>query len=529
MNAAINHDTLAARRTVAEQLSVIRTLLRLLDPASPFQPILVGSVDLIAWQAFFGRATETIEAELPRAIAPLPPASRRKITAAAKSLFSVAHSICDAPQVHMSDRAAELNDCGQLPDLSGLDPDPVRSPEEETLVEEALESSEEFRDRTNKQLTVLRRNLDSSTDRLIKTLTRKHGLMWLLQRDLKTSKKASGQFQQLATELEAVLASPPPSSGTPWEDARGWFVRLAHVIEVRVAPELNAVLKCMAARTGRAATTRHKAAIPKRQSLKNAFNRAWDLFLQTYSAVGSVESAQHAQPLWKLFSGLIQELSTAMIDEGVQEGTAATSCNDNRLVEEIRVLDQRIVRPSILAAWQKTLAPEDEHAKQIALAGMHYLERPDEDNGETPRGRMKVIYGFSEATMARWLRQGGYKGHNPDREASGALTSEARRTRRTLQHLHRHQAAFHGRRNWTPLPAKISKSTSDRFWTLNPLLVLMPQIRTAVAGASAAAAALQPTPATRQRPSRRNRGTRQKNLMPSTTPRRPSPPAGSST
>ena len=103
MHDTINPDPGSARIGIAEQLSVIRTLLQLLDPSAPFQPILVGSIDIVAWQAFFGQAVETIETLFPEAIRPLGRQTPKSLSTAASKLFSLAHRICDGPRVHLSD------------------------------------------------------------------------------------------------------------------------------------------------------------------------------------------------------------------------------------------------------------------------------------------------------------------------------------------------------------------------------------------------------------------------------------------
>jgi len=510
VNATINHDADSARLAIAEQLAVVNALLRLLDPGSPFQPILVGSIDLAGWQALFGQAATAIETLLPQAIGSLPTHARKRITAVAAPLFSLAHSICDAPQIHMSEHATELHDQGLLPDLVDLDSDPIRSPEEEKLVEEARGESGEFLEQSATQFALLRRQLTTSAEHLTNTLTQKHGLHWLLRRGLKKSKRFGEKFQSLADELESVLASPPPAPDTPWSDARRWFARLAATFEVHVLPEIDAVLKDAIPRTAGAGRAPEASAPPSRQSIKNSCLRSWDSFLQAYTATSNIAAAQHAYSLWKLFAKLTETLSSSLIEESLLPRSVANSDGDGRIVEGLARLDHRVIARSVLAQWDRILVAEDDYVLQIILAGIHHLERPNKDDENTAGRRRTVVYAFSEETMARWLSRGEYPGVNPDREASGKVETETRRTRRALEHLRRNQAALHGRRHWSPLPSKITEAASNRFWTINPLLAAHPQIKALIARTPVPAAAANTTRETRQRPSRRNRGIRRK-------------------
>lgn len=508
MNAATSHNADSARLAIAAQLSTIRTLLRLLDPSSPFQPILVGSIDLIAWQAFFGQAVETIGTLLPRAIAPLPIPAQQNIFTAASTLCSLAQSVCDASQVHLSPQAAELNEEGLLPELPRLNADLVNSPAEQELVEKALAQSLAFNEDTAKQLALHRKALEESSHKLIKALTSKNGLLWLLRRNLKTSKRFRAQFQSLADHLESALASPPPPVNKPWNEARAWFANVATVVEVYVMPELNAVLQATAARKSPVAGSPQRPTIPTRKTLKDAFFRVWDSFLQAYTAVRHSTAAQDAHTLWTLFSGLTNRLTSALIAERVQDRSITRPAGDERIVEDIARLDHRIIARPLRDAWNQTLVAEDDYALQVALAGIHHLESPEGDDEAKARERRRPIFGFSEGTMARWLRAGAYAGMNPSRETSVKVQTETRRTRRTLEHLRRNQGAFHGRRNWTPLPPTNVDASSNRLWVINPLLAANPQMRALITGTPVPSGNADAQQAVRKRPSRRNRGKR---------------------
>lgn len=509
MNATINHKADSAQVAIAEQLDIIRTLLQLLDPASPFQPILVGSIDLVAWQAFLGQAVETIESLLPKAVSRLPRRSRQSILAAASPLFSLAHSVCDAPQVHLSKHAAELAAHGFLPDFIGLEPDLFRSAEEERAVEEALAESERFLERSAQQFALLRKQLTASTKNLVNAVKRKHGLLWLLRQSLKKSKRLDEKFRNVTNKLERNVLSPPPPAELPWSQARRWYAQLATTFEEHVIPDIDAILKDTSPRLARVGSQRKPSHSPSRQSIKNVSIRSWTAFLQTYTAACNMTAAQHAYPLWRLFSGLIGTFSSRLSEEGLLKASCANGSGETRLAERFARLDERIVARALLSKWNHMLVTEDDYTLQIVLAGIHHLERLGDAEDGTGKG-CPVIYGFSEETMARWLSRGEYAGVNLGREASGTFKAETRRSRRTLEFLRLYQAAFHGRQHWSPLPDKIPKSAADRLWTVNPLLAAHPQIRSLLARTPDKPVDAHLTRETRRRPSRRNRRLRRK-------------------
>jgi hypothetical protein len=499
-----------ARVAITIELSIVHSLLRLLDPSSPFQPILVGSIDLVAWQAFYGKAIETIKGLLPRGLASLPPHAQKKILASARPLFLMTRSVCDSPQIHASEHAADLHNQGLLPDLTDLAPDSCIAPEQEELMNDAIEKSRDFIRQTAVQLALLRKDLATSAKRLTGSLTRKNGLVWLLKRRLKKSKRSTERFQGLLDELDSVLMSPPPSSETPWDEARRWFARLAVVVEVHLLPELDAILRDTIPRAPASPRTPGTAPPPKRQSVKDNFSRSWDAFLQTYMAACNVAAAQDSYPFWCLFYSLTQAFTSSLVAEGVLDVRAAQRTDDTRVIAGVSLLDHRVIARSLLERWNQILFAEDDYALQILLAGLHHLETTDQPDADPANSRCRTTYAFSEHTMARWLSLGGYAGENPDREASKRFLTETRRTRRALEHLRRNGAAFHGRRQWTPLQNKVTDAASNRLWTVNPMLAAHPQIKTRVAAVPGIFVEHIAPRDARRRPSRRNRGTRRK-------------------
>jgi hypothetical protein len=506
VNAPHNQNADSARLAIAEQLSTIRTLLRLLDPSSPFQPILVGSIDLVAWQAFFGQAVEAIETSLPQALSPLPLRAQQSISTAASTLFSLAHSVCDAPQLHMSEQAAELDALGLLPEGTGLEPDPLRSSEEHDIVEAAVRQSVAFHDQTAPQRALQRRALDDSTQKLIKALTQKHGLAWLLRARCKQSKQFASQFQGLADRLESALASPAPSSKAPWNEADRWFCRLTSAVELHLLPELDSILKETAPRSRPIKARRSGAATPKRQSIKDALLRSWDSFLQAHTAARNVAAAHAAYTLWALFSVLVASLSDCLRNTGLPDRPTHHVESKPRLIDAIAAIDERIISRHLLAEWNEFLGCADAFTMQIVLASLHHLERPDDQASGI--GNRSLIYAFSEQTAARWFSRGNYPGAIPDREASTTFAAEKKRTRRALENLRRHKTAFHGRRNWTPLLKKVLDSATERLWTMNPILAAHSVIKQEATRFPAADSLEIQMRDDRPRPTRRNRQAR---------------------
>ena len=501
MNAAANHDADSARLAIAEQVAVVTTLLRLLDPSSPFQPIIVGSIDLVAWQAFFGEAVEKIETLLPRAIRPLPKPVREKLTADASLLFSLAHRVCDTPQVCMSEAAVELDLQGVLPEITGLDPDPTWTPEEESLVASAREKSGEFSEQSARQRKVLRENLDAAAQQLIRSLTRKNGLLWLLRKRAKTSKEFATKYQGLIDQLESAVSAPLPSPKALWHEARGWFRRLANAIEFFALPELDSVLKDAAPRTRTTTTSRSGPAIPTRQSIKDSFLRSWDTFAQAYTASRHVAESQDAHPLWILFSGLVASFSACLKQTGLLAAATQPMQSPPRLIDAIATLNERIISRRLLTDWNELFDSADVYTWQIVLAAIHHLDRPDDEADVT--SAHSVIFSFSEQTASRWFSRGDYPGAIVEREASKSFSAEKRRTRRELEDLRRHRAAFHGRRHWTPLPKKTS--STERQWTLNPLLAALAGIKQEANSRPLSALGDTLSRGDRPRPRRRNR------------------------
>lgn len=508
MHDTINPDPGSARIGIAEQLSVIGTLLQLLDPFAPFQPILVGSIDIVAWQAFFGQAVETIETLFPVAIRPLGKQTPKSLSTAASKLFSLAHRICDGPREHLSSQAAALSEHGLLPELDGIAPDLIDSPEESDLIANALRKSRASHDQSEEERRLLRGNLDNATNRLIANLTRRNGLLWLIQRRLKGSKQSAGKFQGLARLLESALTATRPSPQASWEDSHRWFDRLAIAVELHLLPELDAVLKEIAPRNSPTKASQSRPAPPKRQSIKDAFLRSWDTFSQSYSASRHIHASQAARASWTLFTELMEVVSDAMQEAGVLDDSEKRVSRSQRIVECVTQFDKRIISRSVLAAWDRMLSAADDYTVQVILAGLHHLEASDDDGESTAGVHRNLVYAFSEATMTRWLSRGVYAGVNADREASQKFSSEARRVRRVMEHLRRNHAAFHGRQHWAPVPKKTTDATLNRLWTLNPLLAIHPQIRALMASTSPPSADTESTRETRRRPSRKNRGNR---------------------
>lgn len=489
-----------ARGMLEQDLAAIHGLLSLIDPHSPFQPLIVGSIDLVAWQGLFGAAVAALETHLPQAVRSLPKRARDEITSPASALFSLAHSICDTPQLHISEHAKTTP---YLPDPEGLDPDSAASPEEEQLIREALTSSREALNEPARQIGPLRKTLASSAVHLNKTLSKKHGVLRLLLQGLKKQGGRWQGFRALAAELEAAFAVPPPEAEVPWKSASQWYGRLSFVLGHRLLPNIDPILRTAFPKRRPTAKAGKAASHPGRQEIKNTFLRSFDSFNQTYGAVRNMHAMEASYPLWTLFSGLVTSLSACLKKTGVLESPGPLSNPPPRLLDAISTLDERIISRQLLADWGEILASEGDYATQVVLASIHHLERLDDE--ASTAGDRSLLYAFSEQTASRWLSRGAYPGDMPEREASPTFAAETKRTRRALEHLRHHGAAFHGRRHWTPLPLVIANAKSERLWTINPLLAAHPVIKQQVTRLPVATNPDTKTRETRPRPSRKNR------------------------
>ncbi len=179
-----------------------------------------------------------------------------------------------------------------------------------------------------------------------------------------------------------------------------------------------------------------------------------------------------------------------------------------QLIRAISTLDARVINRDVFTAAEEALTTADLYTTEVLLAALHHLEYTSMEARSSSPG----CFGFSEPDIVRHLNRGSYAGADPNREASPTAAAEKQRVRRTLQYLRRVGLAIHDRRHWTPLPNLRTDSKRQILWTINPLLVLLPQInarRSATISVEYASGEM-PSRKDRPKPSRRNRGTRRR-------------------
>ena len=480
-------------------LATLKTLLRLLDPDTPFQPILAGSIDLVAWLAAFGAAADAVERNMPIVAQGLPEQAAARLKAAGSRLFSLAHLVCDTPRIHASALPGSADD---LPELVGLDLDLTASPEEQHALQNALHAAGAFRQQREAQIASLHTTLAASIQHLKKTAEKRSGLLWLMKKRAAKSPLFQERFGKLTEDLESALAKAAEAADKPWASSRHdleWLrIRLTHSLP----DEIDAVLREVIPRRKQPSPARSRSpGPPNRDQTKKAFDLAADSFLQTLASLRNIHATEESYPFFALLSQPFVLLSQALDETGVAPGHSPAPHDQGRIIDAISDLDCEVVSASLLNEWGRIVDTGDTHLCEIIAAALHHLERPGDEQAVE-----QAVFSFSEQAVALWLSKGTYPGANPDLEASTTLAAETRRVRRALQYLRHAGAAIHGRRHWTPIPEACPASASNRLWTINPLLAAHERFRNMATTPTTMATSKRGDRASRPRPSRKTRG-----------------------
>jgi hypothetical protein len=467
-------DTPAVHASIDKHLATLDTLLRLLDPDTPFQPILIGSIDLVAWQALFGEAAAAVEQQFPEFLRTLPKHDQDRLKAAGAQLFPLAQIVCGDAMIHADPRAHEFDD---LPELQGLAPELVPTEEARQLIRKAIDAAEDFDKQHADQIAQLDRQLAASTVQLKHALTGRSGVLQLLKQRVAKSKKAQKDFQRIVHDVDDAL-TPIPDAGASWPDSRRHCSSFAVVLASQIDTRIDAILKqAVQPRRKQQTSSSAPSLASRRQTIKNTYVCARDAVTQALGGLRSLSGARTAEVFRELFADPVALLAVELARAAPTSESVRRHHRSRCIVDAIADLDERVISRLLTAQWAESLHEADGYSFQAILAGLHHLARPN-DTGE-------FEFAFSEHALARHLSRGDFRGANPDRESSKSLDAEVRRVRRTLQHLRRIAAAFHGRLQWTPSPKKLSATASNRLWTINPLLACHPQIRHALAAAPA--------------------------------------------
>lgn len=486
-------STDSARQQVGTLIEHLQTLLRLLDPQTPFQPIVVGSIDLVAWLADFGTTAETLERALRTILAEQPRKSREPLRVATAALFSISDTVCDAPRLHHA-RPADYPP-EELPGLEGLEPSSARSPEEQVILSDALAEAAALRDKATRHMALLSKSLDVSMAKLKTTLLGKHGLLRLMKHRSRRSSAFRKRFGDLTDRLTKSLDALPQSAAGPWSAHRRVLAQMDFMLAEELLPALDEILKTVITpetpgRSGKQSARPNSL----RQTIKNATTRSVDAFREAYTLANNLDASLQAHQFWILFTNLLAPVVTLLTASGSLKPVDITP-KDQRLIDALTRVDVQLLTKTVRTDWERLAGINDDYTLEIVVAALHQLERSDQ-----------AAFGFSEEQLARWIRKGTYPGAATYREKSSTPAAETKRVQRTLQKMRSLHAAFHDRRHWTPTLTKNSSSARHRLWTLNPLLASHPWVRERLASAPTQAGEGQselPLPRT---PSKRNRG-----------------------
>jgi len=485
--------TATACQHVQNCLGTLHALLRLIDPASPFQPILLSSIDIVAWLALFGKAAE----QLGKSLGELPdPACRDAVSGTSVPFLRLAFTLCQYADLYAFPPAAGLPE--EVPELADFSPSAAMCEEDATAISQAADAASRAFDASLEHRKLLCRTLALAAGKLQTQLNGLDGLLRLMKRRCRDSRPFARQYATLTDGLKAVLAALPDPEITPWEKCRISFSSVRYRLETDLLPQLENLIKELGT------TSRTASAAPtKPGQLKASTLQAVTPFLEAHGLATSLDAGRSAVQYHTLFRELLSAITAALHRCGSCKGYSSPP---QRLTDDIRRLGHEVIRRDVLAAWETALPATEPYMTEAVLAALHHLERPSEE-GSGSAGRDRLIFGFSDDNLARWVRSGGYVGADPLAEASKTRAAETKRIGRTLQHLRRVGAAFHDRRQWTPTHARNAKSTQHRLWTVNPLLALLPRIAARLTLPDKHGEESSPV-GSRPRPTRRNRGTR---------------------
>ena len=473
---------------VASHLGTLRALLRLVDPASPFQPILRSSIDLVAWLALISRFSAALRRSL------------QSTPEHAHQFFRLADTLCEPAEVFaFPPDGYSLEESPEIPSFSRTS---AMCEEDAAAIDAAIAETRDTNSAANPQS--LFNTLTVSTQNLTKSLSGPGGLLRVMKRRCRMSRPFRPKYQPLIASLDDTLNRLSQADAADWPQQRLLYAKLNYLLTQELLPRLDEILATRPAggkqssRTGSAARSQKNALKKKSQNAINLFRKAYDLVRHEYDERFAVQ--YHT-----LFRGLLESLVSTLASKGLIAESATTP---PRIIKDIQRLPPDVIDKTLLASWDANLPETEGYDTEVVLAALHYLETCPEKHGHNRNCRL--TYGFSEGDMAAWIRSGNYDGADPTVEVSARNTAGTKRAGRTLHRLLSMSAAFHGRQSWTPPLRRSTKSTQNRLWTVNPFLALLPRIATILATGNSTAATCDPSTPAAQRPTppRRNKGTR---------------------
>lgn len=482
-----------ACRSIDDHRCTLRALLRLVDPESPFQPIVLSSIDVVGWLALFGRAAQ----QLGKSLRKIPNAKCRNAALdASKQFVRLAATLCEDAELHTFPPVASHPN--GVPEIPSFSPTSAMCAEDAAAIDGALDTASRAFTASAKHRQLICRTLGLAAAKLKSQLYGPNGLLRLIKRHCRSSRPLRRRYAKLADGLKAALAALPDPESTPWKECQNKFATVRYQLETHLISELGTLVKHLRTPTSTGAK--------KPEAVKTATLRAVTAFLEAHGLARSLDAGLLAVQYHSLFCGLLAPVDATLKHCGCLRGRPS---NTQRLIDDIRQLSLEVIKGDVRASWDTSLPDTDSYTTEVVLAALHHLERPSDarDESATPDQR---IFGVSDGNLALWVRGGDYVGADPLAEVSHRRAAEEKRVDRTLQHLRRVGAAFHDRRQWTPTDFRNARSTQHRLWTVNPLLALLPRIaaRLEIGTSSAGTGQASTSPGSRPRPTRRNRGTR---------------------
>ena len=464
---------------IAGHIATLRALLRLVDPASPFQPILLGSVDLFAWLALFSRTSEALRSSL------------KSTPSHAHQFFRLVYTLCEPAEVFaFPPDDYRLEDAPEVPpfwDTSAM------CEEDATAIEKAIASADATFATSTTHRDLILRTLGLRTTHLKETLSGRGGLISSMKQACRASRPFGRNYKLLVAGLEKSLNRLAKPSVDDWSKPRFAYATLRHQLTHELRPRLDGILATIQATEKTIGHTGPGTS----NALRKRTRLAIEAFLGAHALARSIHDECSAVQYYTLFQPLLGFLAAELAAKGICPASPIAS---PRIIDDIRKLPPNVIDKRVLADWEAALPEADKYATEVVLAALHHLE--------TSSGT-SLIYGFSDNDLATWIRSGEYAGADPLAERSKTKAAEKKRVARTLQHLLPAGAAFHDRRLWTPPHRRNSGSSQHRLWTVNPLLALLPRIAARLASGIPPASSGDPSEVTARRPTptHRNRGT----------------------
>jgi hypothetical protein len=411
----------AAGQNIRESFGTLRALLRLIDPDSPFQPILLSTVDIVSWLALFGKAAE----RLGQSIHGMPPVSGwDAVCDTTQPLLRLANALCVDAEPHAFPQTEPAS--YDVPEIPPFCPSSAMTAEDAEAISKAADKASRVFEASVKHRSLLCRTLSLAAEHLRKKLDGPDGSLRVLRARCRTARPFKRQFHSLVQQLTAALNDLPDPAAEAWEKCRIKFATVRYLMVTELLPSMDTIVAGLD--TDTRLTNSQKATIVQ----------VVTAFLEARGLAMSLDAGLMATQYHTLFRDILSQVNTAISRCGSRE---AKPSKKPRLIDDLRQLSPEVIKRDHRSSWDTTFPDTDTYTVAVVLAALHHLERPTQESAGIP-GRDTRIFGTSDADLARWLRQGRYAGADPSAERSNTLAAETKRVGRTLQHLRRVGGCF---------------------------------------------------------------------------------------